>query len=778
MLLINYIQKVFLSIIVFFLVITANNAQVINDPLQGNTKGTKIGGSFTSEGYKPGAGTNHILYSVSSQISNGYIEFEMKGFTPGGIPGENNDHAFIIMYDGRGIGNNPSWKEFRDNYFRWNFHWRQNASYFKSVVNCAAPTSSRLNSSYAIFNEDTDGDGDVDIDDRDWYDEPGGSSWNWNASKWYKVKIEWKNKTFKVYLDGQKVWANHKTGLYDYVPNDFKIWLGSGVSKYDADNPNVVYRNFKLFNSGGTSSYLSVSPDSRNVSSSSGNTSFSVSSNISWSVSDDADWLSVSPTSGSNDGTLAANYQENTSSSSRTGTITVSGGGLTDIVTVTQDGKTSSGYLNVSPNSRTVNSSAGNTTFNISSDISWTVTDDADWLSTTPTSGSGDATLTASFYENSTMNQRTATISVIGGGITRTVTVVQEAQVTSPFLTVTPTNQNVSVNSGSITFNIESNVNWEVRDDADWLSKTPKNGNGNATLTVNYENNKLAVNRVATITITGGGITRTVTVTQEAAKAYLNISPAIRNVPANADTTSFTISSNVNWNLTTDENSDWLTLLKENGSGDFVFEVIFSKNNSVDSRTGTITLTGNGITENVSVKQSGIELYNVTAESNPAEAASILGFGTYEKNATVTLTCVPNSGWKFNVWKNNGKIVSTDSVHTFKIDSSSHFIAELLELTDVAIFDIEVPNEYILFDNYPNPFNPTTTIRFALPKDEVVSLSIYSLLGQKVGVLLNEFKTKGYHSVKYDAKNLPSGTYIYQLKTMHYTATKKFILLK
>ncbi len=861
----KYLAKLILSLSVLFLSYSFNSAQVINDPLQGSTVGTQVGGSFTSEGYKPGAGTNHILYSVSSQISNGYIEFEMKGFTPAGIPGENNDHAFITMYDGRGIGDTPSWAAFRDNYFRWNFHWRQNASYFKCVVNCAAPTSARLNSTYAVFIEDMDGDGDVDIDDRDWYDEPGGSSWTWNSSTWYKVKIEWNNKTFKVYVDGQTVWENHKAGLYDYAPKDFKIWLGSGVSKYDADNPNVVYRNFKLFNSGGSSNYLSVTPSSQNVSSAAGSTTFSVSSNVSWTVSDDASWLTVSPTSGSNDGTLTANYDENTTTSSRTGTITVTGGGITSTVTVVQEGQTTSNYLTVTPSSQNVSSTAGTTTFSISSDVDWTASDDASWLSVSPTSGTGDATLTATYDENTTTSSRTATITVTGGGITRNVTVVQEGQTAAPFLNVTPSNHDVTTSSGSVTFNIESNVTWEVRDDSDWLSKTPKNGSGNATLTANYEANSFADSRISTITITGGGFTRTVTVTQEGATAYLNVSPATQNVADTAGSTSFSISSNVTWSITDD--SDWLTLSSSNGIGDSTFSATFTKNSSSDSRTAIITVTGNGITKTVNVVQAGLQftptliitpsnievtsdsgsatfniesntnwtvtdnadwltkspkdssgnatltvtyqantdtlvrvailtisgngitktatvtqlgakLFNITAESNPSNAANIIGHGPYTENSTVTLTCIPNSGWKFDRWTENGIVVSTDSIHTFTVDSSSHFVAELSNLTGIEKFTEGTPKEYSLFNNYPNPFNPSTIIRFALPAGEVVNLSVYNLLGEMVAQLVNEYRTEGYHSVEFNAVDLPSGTYLYQLKTANYSETKKLILLK
>jgi len=862
----NVFFKIVLSFFITIIASSVSFAQVINDPLQGSTSGTQVGGSFTSEGYKPGSGTNHILYSVSSEISNGYIEFEMKGFSPDGIPGSDNDHAFLTMYDGRGIGNTPSWAAFRDNYFRWNFHWRQNASYFKCVVNCAEPTSQRLNSSYAVFVEDTDGDGDVDINDRDWYDEPGGSGFSWNSSQWYKVKIEWKNKTFKVFIDGQNIWENHKAGLYDYVPKDFKIWLGSGVSKYDADNPNVVYRNFKIFNNGGSSSYLTVSPSSRSVSSAAGSTTFDVSSNVSWSVSDDAGWLNVSPTSGSNNGTLTANYDENTSSSSRTGTITVTGSGITRNVTVVQEGQTTSNYLTVSPSSQNVSSGAGSTTFSVDSDLDWTSSDDASWLSVSPASGNGNATLTASYDANGTTSSRTATITVTGGGITRTVTVVQAGQTVDPFLTVSPANHDVTVNGGSVTFSIESNVTWSVTDNTDWLAKTPKDGTGNGTLTANYEANNTANIRVATITITGAGITRTVTVTQAAAAPYLTVSPSTQNVADTAGSSSFTISSNVDWTLTDD--SDWLSAVPPSGSGELTFNASYDANTSSSSRTATITVSGNGITRTVTVVQAGSQFtailaitpanrgvsfdagsvtfdveanigwsvsddaewlskspkdssgnatltasfeanpdtlqrvatitvsgngitrtatvtqagantFTITAESNPSEGSEILGAGLYTDNSLATLTAIPNTGWKFDRWTDNGTTVSTDSTFTFTVDKSLHLSAELSEiLTDIDNAWSGTPLNYKLSNNYPNPFNPSTIIMYALPEGTNVKLSVFNLLGQKIVELVNEYKSEGYHSVNFNAEGLPSGTYLYQIETANFNQTKKLILLK
>ena len=263
---------------------------------------------------------------------------------------------------------------------------------------------------------------------------------------------------------------------------------------------------------------LTVSPSNRSVSSASGSTTFSVTSNTSWTVSDDASWLTVSPGSGSNNGTLTATYTENTTTSQRVGTITVVGGGITRTVTVTQAPIL---QLTVSPSNRSVSSASGSTTFSVTSNTSWTVTDDASWLTVSPGSGSNNGTLTATYTENTTTSQRVGTITVIGGGITRTVTVTQ-----APILqlTVSPSNRSVSSASGSTTFSVTSNTSWTVSDDASWLTVSPGSGSNNGTLTATYTENTTTSQRVGTITVIGGGITRTVTVTQDPASGIpLNI---------------------------------------------------------------------------------------------------------------------------------------------------------------------------------------------------------------------------------------------------------------
>lgn len=86
--------------------------------------------------------------------------------------------------------------------------------------------------------------------------------------------------------------------------------------------------------------------------------------------------------------------------------------------------------------------------------------------------------------------------------------------------------------------------------------------------------------------------------------------------------------------------------------------------------------------------------------------------------------------------------------------------------------------EFHLYDNYPNPFNPSTTIRYSIPNDGNVSLVIYDALGREVMKLFEGEKSKGEYSVDFDASNLGTGVYFYRLVTNDFVQTKKMMLLK
>jgi spore coat protein CotH len=92
--------------------------------------------------------------------------------------------------------------------------------------------------------------------------------------------------------------------------------------------------------------------------------------------------------------------------------------------------------------------------------------------------------------------------------------------------------------------------------------------------------------------------------------------------------------------------------------------------------------------------------------------------------------------------------------------------------------DGEIPTEYILCQNFPNPFNPSTIINYQLPVSGAVSLIVYDVLGNEVITLVNEFKPSGSYSVKFNGTSLSSGVYFYKLITSNFSSVKKMLLVK
>jgi len=87
-------------------------------------------------------------------------------------------------------------------------------------------------------------------------------------------------------------------------------------------------------------------------------------------------------------------------------------------------------------------------------------------------------------------------------------------------------------------------------------------------------------------------------------------------------------------------------------------------------------------------------------------------------------------------------------------------------------------NSYTLRANYPNPFNPVTTIEYTLPKSGEVNMIVYNLLGQEVTRIIDEVQQAGYHKVTWDASNFASGIYFYRLQAGDFVRTRKMVLLK
>ena len=142
-----------------------------------------------------------------------------------------------------------------------------------------------------------------------------------------------------------------------------------------------------------------------------------------------------------------------------------------------------------------------------------------------------------------------------------------------------------------------------------------------------------------------------------------------------------------------------------------------------------------------------------------------LGDGTYQAEITSPVTA------------------GTDTISAAIISAgdtvSVHTKAVIIYIAPTSIKD-DYPSagSYFLFQNYPEPFNPSTTIKYRVSEVSFVTLKVYDVIGNEIATLVNQEKPKGSYKVDFNAASLPSGVYFYQLKAGSYLNTRKMVLLK
>jgi hypothetical protein len=125
----------------------------------------------------------------------------------------------------------------------------------------------------------------------------------------------------------------------------------------------------------------------------------------------------------------------NTGATSRSGVVTVSGGGLSRTITVNQASQPNDAFINVAPTSLSFNSGAASMNVSVTSNVGWSVTDNQAWISVTPGSGANNGTIAVSVTANSGTASRSGTVTVSGGGLSRTIAVTQAGQSTGGSVT-------------------------------------------------------------------------------------------------------------------------------------------------------------------------------------------------------------------------------------------------------------------------------------------------------------------------------------------------------
>lgn len=391
---------------------------------------------------------------------------------------------------------------------------------------------------------------------------------------------------------------------------------------------------------------LTVSPTYLNFGTRAGSSTISIHTSYPWTVSDDTAWLTVSPASGAGEATVTVTVTDNPLNSSRIGTVTVSGGGITVSIMVTQDGI----GLVVSP--MNVFLAAGSITIPVlvECNIDWIVTSFSPWISITPASGSGNTTLTVNITANTSTSPRSGTFAVSAWSIIRTISITQSGA--APILDISPDSIFFGPYAGdSPILAINSNTTWSVTDDAIWLSISPASGSGIATATVSVSANTQELTRSGTIMVSGGGITRSAVVLQEA--PILTVSSDHLDMGSSAQSGSFSLISNLNWHIVDD--ASWITVspVSYMGMNPTTVTVTVSANETGNDRSGTITVSGGGISRSITVTQfrnlfftvsPGSLAFGPEAGSQTLDIASNTNWSIYSDGEWITASPTSGSG--------------------------------------------------------------------------------------------------------------------------------------
>jgi len=325
---------------------------------------------------------------------------------------------------------------------------------------------------------------------------------------------------------------------------------------------------------------------------------------------------------GPSNGSFQINAAANTTGQTRTGFVTVTSGNVTRTVTVTQPGMPGvMPVLTLSPTTWNAPAQAGRQIIQVTSNTPWAnnIRSNVNWLTisniirtTIGHNGSFQINATA----NTSLQPRTGTITVTGGGLTRTVTVTQMgAMPVNPVMTLSPSAWNAPTPGGRQTIQVTSNTQWaNPRSTVNWLTVSNivrSTAGHNGSFQINATANTTSQTRTGFVTVTAGNITRTVTVTQFPAQTQvqLTVTPTSWNPSMQAGSQVVQVRSNSTaWASNIRSNANWLTIqnISMVSAGDGSFRINVTSNPSTMPRTGTITVTAGNVTRTITVTQMGM----------------------------------------------------------------------------------------------------------------------------------------------------------------------------
>ena len=393
------------------------------------------------------------------------------------------------------------------------------------------------------------------------------------------------------------------TGGTSWATLDTASGTGSGTAEYTvAPNPTISTRQTTLTIAGrvhtvsqaGLVCSFTLTPGSQSFSATGGDGEVTVGTLAicPWTASTNAGWVTLTTPGGTGPGPLSYRVLTNTTTVSRTATITV--GGQTH--TITQSGAAPPCTYDLAPPSRTVAATGATATVTLTTTAgcAWTAVSSESWLAVAPTSagGTGPAEITYTAAANTATSDRTATITVAG----KVHTVTQSAAAPECTYDVAPASRTVGSTgiTTTVALTTAAGCPWTAVSSQTWLAIAmgSTGGSGPAEITYTVAANTTSSSRMATVTV--GGRTHTVTQDAPPVTCTYDVAPAARTVASTGITTTVALTTAAGCPWTAVSSQTWLAIAmgSTGGSGPATITYTVAANTTSSSRTATVTVGG------------------------------------------------------------------------------------------------------------------------------------------------------------------------------------------
>lgn len=383
---------------------------------------------------------------------------------------------------------------------------------------------------------------------------------------------------------------------------------------------------------------LTVSPESLEFSANKGEEMLNVTSNTDWVITKDAEWITLDSDKGKGLATIAAGVTENTSLTSRTGSITVStsDGSVKKTVSVRQSG--AAVVFSVDKNEHSVAAAGGDFTVKVTHNIGYKINSQPEWVKQPDKASSGNVDTYTFTAEANTSTEAREGVIVFCNDNNECVPVTVKQAGANATLSASPAELTFTANTESKSLDVTSNTAWTAASGASWAKLNKTNGSGNAQIAVTAEENTAITQRSATVTIktADGKATATVKVTQSAANVIFSVDRNEFNVAAAGESFSVKVTHNIGYKI--NSMPDWVKQTNKTTSGNtdtFTFKA--EANTSTVAREGVIVFCNdNNECVPVTVKQVGA---NATLSVSPASMTFTA------KSESKTFTVTSNTDW-------------------------------------------------------------------------------------------------------------------------------------